>query len=1249
MKKQIIASLLIVLTSLTTYGQNVNDQFEIDGYTYKISSLGPNEVEIVDYTGTATEIDIPSMVNHQSTDYDVTVIGQGAFIRKNLTRVTIGENVTSIEREAFAFQTGQITEVTIRATAPPSLGDAFSNRNGIDVIVPQGSKTAYENHADWNHFRSISDGTFEIDGYNYNIISRSSKEVEITNYTGTSKEVTILQTVTHINIEYKVTSIANNAFDNKQLTQVTFTTPSNVTHIGKDAFFRNELTSIVIPESVTSIGQRAFGSNHKMTTVTLPKGLTLIDKWTFAQCRGLMEVTIPASVEHIEEQAFYRALELSKVTLQRNPPTTVHPTAFQDAGFYVAGGIDLVVPFGTMEVYENAGWMNLSEFGTISSGITTIDKIKYGIIDTPNEVTLIGHVGVGFNLIIPPTVDIGGNSYPVTTIADSAFLDPGSLALPLTVIIPETVKRIGSRAFHARNINRVTVAAHEPPTLAADAFLYPYRHDKIKVIVPKGRVQAYKAAGWTGFNDIFSLIGQKHNNSGFIWEVTSVSPNEVRLKSYVGLNKVPTGGHVEIPSEVQYLPNSEDDNTYTVTAIGDYAMWNADSRGFTGEESVDRTLNTVRIPESVTHIGNGAFQDNQLESIEIPEGVTGIGHNAFAQNQLTEVDIPDKVTWIGNHAFTDNQLTKVEISDKATWIGQHAFSRNNLTEVEIPESVTYMGESAFAQNQLTSVTTPANVKKLERWVFERNQLTEVTISGNVEDIALYAFLDNPALHLVTMEANDPPVLHKDAFSNAYQDQIDLVVPIRKRQAYLANGWDGFKSISYGTFIVDGIKYGITSRIEVMVVDFIGKAAEVTIPQTVHNDLEAYDYTVTAIGEGAFQNKELTKVQIPVSVTSIGQNAFSDNLLTEVTIPGNVDSIGFHAFYHNPDLSLVIAEANDPPVLDETAFAKANRHQIDLVVPKDKIQAYEDNGWGGFRSISNGKLPPPRPVIQAPQTVDVLEPFTVNITFDREVTDFGLDDIKVTNATVIELTGSGSTYTATTTPTSLCDGSIIIDVPANVAVSVNHSPNLAAPQVSIGVVGTCEPPEFTIEPLVDVALMENNPYTSVTPVISGDTPKGSVTWTLGGADADDFSIDGSTGVVTMVARDYKAPTDSNADNVYEVSITATDSENNSSGETSWTVTVQKDVLTSVPSSSPMIPTAFTPNGDGANDVWIIDDLSEDASVRIYDRHGTTIFSSDSGYKHPWDGTSRGSSLPAGSYLYLIINGSHKYTGTVTILL
>ena len=486
-----------------------------------------------------------------------------------------------------------------------------------------------------------------------------------------------------------------------------------------------------------------------------------------------------------------------------------------------------------------------------------------------------------------------------------------------------------------------------------------------------------------------------------------------------------------------------------------------------------------------------------------------------------------------------------------------------------------------------------------------------------------------------------------------------------------------------------------------------------------------------------------------------------------------------------------------------------------------VQDASGNHSSAFAQVTV-EAPPTVSIGNAPSVVKGLAPFTVGIVFSKPVTGFELGDMQVTHAMVKNLTGSGSTYTATLEPISACDG-ITIDIPANVATVANSSlnlPNLAATQLSVGTEDTIDPtitcpadvvanmadngtddctttvalgspvtddncsvativaqvngteidpetyafgigattvtwivrdgtgntasceqtvtveerldnlvamakdltvqldasgqvtitpgqvddgstygcgntPElgldrdtftcddvgtpvtvtltatqgdktstttatvtveaagncesatvaFTIEAIADVTLRENTAYTSVEPILSGNA-KAPVTWTLGGVDAKAFSINDSTGVVTMIARDYEAPADADANNVYQVSITATDSENNSS-ETSWTVTVLEDALETP--SSPTIPTAFTPNGDGANDTWIIDDLSEDATVRIYDRHGTIIFSSDDGYTRPWDGTSRGSSLPAGSYLYAIQDGPNTYKGTVTILL
>ncbi|WP_208630778.1 hypothetical protein, partial [Maribacter litoralis] len=90
--------------------------------------------------------------------------------------------------------------------------------------------------------------------------------------------------------------------------------------------------------------------------------------------------------------------------------------------------------------------------------------------------------------------------------------------------------------------------------------------------------------------------------------------------------------------------------------------------------------------------------------------------------------------------------------------------------------------------------------------------------------------------------------------------------------------------------------------------------------------------------------------------------------------------------------------------------------------------------------------------------------------------------------------------------------------------------------TVSVADVSETVTFTIDAIANANVNENAAYTSVTPSLSGAAPIGSVTYTLSGNDAADFTIDPSTGVVSMVARDYENPADANTDNVYEISIT-----------------------------------------------------------------------------------------------------------------
>ena len=94
--------------------------------------------------------------------------------------------------------------------------------------------------------------------------------------------------------------------------------------------------------------------------------------------------------------------------------------------------------------------------------------------------------------------------------------------------------------------------------------------------------------------------------------------------------------------------------------------------------------------------------------------------------------------------------------------------------------------------------------------------------------------------------------------------------------------------------------------------------------------------------------------------------------------------------------------------------------------------------------------------------------------------------------------------------------------------------------------------FTVNAIGNTTVAENAAYTGVTPALTGAT-SGAVVYTLGGGDAGAFTINASTGVVSMVARNFESPVDANADNIYSLTITATDGEGHTDVE-DWTVTV-----------------------------------------------------------------------------------------------
>ena len=160
---------------------------------------------------------------------------------------------------------------------------------------------------------------FEIDGLYYNKLGGDSVELTYKSqydiwYKGS--KLTIPEKANG----YRVTSIGDSAFFTCwSLSSITI--PNSVTSIGSYAFYRTSLSSITIPNSVTSIEDYAFFTCFSLSSITIPNSVTSIGNSAFYKCSSLSSITIPNSVINIANYAFEYCYELSSIyCLAKTPP-----------------------------------------------------------------------------------------------------------------------------------------------------------------------------------------------------------------------------------------------------------------------------------------------------------------------------------------------------------------------------------------------------------------------------------------------------------------------------------------------------------------------------------------------------------------------------------------------------------------------------------------------------------------------------------------------------------------------------------------------------------------------------------------------------------------------------------------------------------------------------------------------------------------------------------------------------------------
>ena len=375
----------------------------------------------------------------------VVTIGGGAFDWcEGLTGLTIGNSVATIGSGAFSGCWG-LTSIIIPNSVTLLEGNVFSFCDGIEQITVASGNPVYD--------------------------SRNSCNA-------------IIETASNI----LITGCKNTIV------------PNTVSTIGVYAFYGCGVTSVVLPASVTTLLDFAYGNCYNLTIVNIPNHVVSIGNGVFASSYGIEQITVDEGNPVYDSRGNCNAIiETSSNTLIQGCKNTVIPNSVMKIGNYSFRGC-----LGLTSIEMPDSVLEIGDLAFCGSGLS--GKLKIG-----NFVTKIGDSSF-YGCCGLTSIEIGNS---VTRIGKQAFMDcynlSGDLVIPNSVIVIDdraffyedsfdgtlilgnSLDSIGCRAFGGCYFNTVISLNELPPTLGyGELEIYPYPN----LIVCCGSKEVYEASDW---------------------------------------------------------------------------------------------------------------------------------------------------------------------------------------------------------------------------------------------------------------------------------------------------------------------------------------------------------------------------------------------------------------------------------------------------------------------------------------------------------------------------------------------------------------------------------------------------------------------------------------------------------------------------------------------------------------------------------------------------------------------------------
>lgn len=691
-----------------------------------------------------------------------------------------------------------------------------------------------------------------------------------------------------------------------------------VAAIAAEAFAYNDyLYSVVIPDSITHIGDSAFTDSWYLERVTFGSGLKVIGERAFYRCGALSTATLPAGVTTIGIRAFYMCSALTGITI----PATVETIG--DYAFGACSGLtEVIISSGEIGQYAFTSCTKLKNL-VLGEGVTRIGADAFGYcsqllcVTIPAGITQIDNYAFNFckNLwhVLYTGTQQQWNSISIGRNND--YLTGATLHCEATG--NEITDLEGKICGICNCPHDYTVETTQPTCTVDGAKVYTCTlcgHSYTEVLTAPGHswVEATCETAKT-----CSVCGATEGGiPGHAWvDATCTAP---KTCSRCGITEGDALGHSyekgvctrcgerKVSAGLEYKL-STDGSSYTVSGIG--SCMDTD----------------IFIPE--THNG-------------LP--VTAIANFAFNYaEKVTSITLPDSVTQIGTCAFYGcSGLQEINLGTGLIEIQASAFEEcSSLTEVVIPDSVQFIGEAAFGGcKNLISVTIGAGVTEMKTCVFRWCEALEKVYFN--------------ATAMKDMTNNSQSIFHN---AGANGDGITLYIGanVRKIPAFLFNGYNtSLRPKLTGVVFEEG---SVCESIGIGAFMRCYELTAITIPDTVICiDDSAFslctamtDITLSknlaTLGESAFSGcSALVTIVIPDGITTVPHGAFQNCIsLTSVTLSSITIRIGNSAFWGCSQLeSITIPEGVTH--IDWAAFYDCTR--LGVVYLPQSVTQVGDNAF-----------------------------------------------------------------------------------------------------------------------------------------------------------------------------------------------------------------------------------------------------------------------------------------------------------------